>query len=110
MTEVCPWVVYCLSTIDSSATYIGATVDPDRRLRQHNGEISGGARATGRRPGEWQRICYVSGFKDKHEALSFEWHWKRASKGAGGPLERRKKGLDTLLKGDGKSHLAVVYE
>jgi structure-specific endonuclease subunit SLX1 len=37
--------VYCISTIDPpTRTYIGATTDVDRRLRQHNGELSGGAR------------------------------------------------------------------
>lgn len=29
-----------------NATYVGATVDLNRRLRQHNGEIKGGAHAT----------------------------------------------------------------
>ena len=33
---------YMLYT-DKNQTYIGATIDPDRRLRQHNKEISGGA-------------------------------------------------------------------
>ena len=38
--------VYLLLSSDN-ATYIGATVDLDRRLRQHNKEIKGGAHATG---------------------------------------------------------------
>ena len=38
--------VYLLESSDQ-ATYVGATVDPDRRLRQHNKEIKGGAHLTG---------------------------------------------------------------
>ena len=37
--------VYMLESSDG-ATYIGATVDLNRRLRQHNGEIKGGAKRT----------------------------------------------------------------
>lgn len=71
------WFVYCLSTVSSPVrTYIGATVDVDRRLRQHNGELKGGAKYTSGRPGQWQRVCYVKGFASSHDALSFEWHWK----------------------------------
>ena len=53
--------VYLLVSSDD-ATYVGATVDLDRRLRQHNKEISGGARATGIRVGQgliWKRACYI---------------------------------------------------
>ena len=37
--------VYLLESTNHS-TYIGATLDLDHRLRQHNMEIKGGARAT----------------------------------------------------------------
>jgi len=37
--------VYLLVSSDD-ATYVGATVDLDRRLRQHNKEIKGGTHAT----------------------------------------------------------------
>ena len=81
-------------------TYIGATVDVDRRLRQHKCELSGGAKATRTRVGAgetWRRHCYVGPF-NKHDALSFEWHWKHASKKQrGGALERRIAALNMLL-------------
>ena len=49
-------------------------MDPARRLRQHNGELAGGARAThGRR---WRRRYLVGGFADERSALQFEWRWK----------------------------------
>jgi putative endonuclease len=44
------WTVYVLECADGSL-YTGVTRDLDRRLRQHNGLLSGGARYTsGRRP------------------------------------------------------------
>ena len=107
------WCVYCLATIVAPIyTYIGATIDIDRRLSQHNGEKSGGAKATSVRGGEWYRICYVSGFIDNHEALSFEWHWKRFSKKHKGcdPLVRRQRGLDDCLEWCKNKELVVIYE
>lgn len=44
------WVVYLLRCADRTL-YTGVTADLERRLRQHNGELAGGARYTrGRRP------------------------------------------------------------
>lgn len=54
-------------------TYVGFTTDPKKRLRQHNGELAGGAcRTTSGRP--WQQVCVVYGFTNKVSALQFEWH------------------------------------
>lgn len=39
------WFVYILCSA-GGRTYVGVTTDVDRRLRQHNGELAGGARAT----------------------------------------------------------------
>ena len=39
------YYVYLLESTNH-CTYVGATMNLDRRLRQHNGEIKGGARAT----------------------------------------------------------------
>ena len=64
---------------DAKQTYIGATIDPDRRLRQHNKEITGGARATSMRVEQgqtWQRACYITGIPEWRSALQIEWRWK----------------------------------
>lgn len=83
------WACYYLASTTKPRSYIGATVDPARRLRQHNGEIKGGARYTrGGRP--WRRVCYVDGFQNQRQALQFEWRWKHMSS-SGGRVSRLKK-------------------
>jgi predicted GIY-YIG superfamily endonuclease len=104
MTEPAPkpWFCYFLECSDKN-TYIGATVDVDRRLRQHNSEIKGGARRTTSRSAgglKWNRILYVSGFASSQEALQFEWRWKYFSRksAAAKPFERRIEALAATLK------------
>jgi predicted GIY-YIG superfamily endonuclease len=91
--------VYLL--MSNNHTYIGATCDPDRRLRQHNGSLKGGARATSGKV--WKRILYISGFPTWSEALKFEWKWKRCGRGING----RVRGLATLLS-SGKSTASSI--
>lgn len=111
-----PWCVYILATEDDSATYVGATVDPDRRLRQHNKEIKGGARATGARVAtghKWRRLCRVTGFPDNHAALSFEWRLKsltrRREMASLGPVERRLRCLADLMAMDRPTTVAMPF-
>jgi structure-specific endonuclease subunit SLX1 len=110
-----PWYCYLLISTTGN-TYIGATVDPDRRLRQHNKELVGGARRTGQAvaSGErWDRVCKVSGFPDNHAALQFEWRWKRLSckkvYARKTPIERRIAGLQELLALDRPTSRAAPY-
>lgn len=94
--------VYMLQCSDG-ATYIGATVDLNRRLRQHNGEIKGGAKRTTSKLSHaktWTRICHVSQFPDWSATLQFEWRWKQLSRkypSSMHPLERRIRALHDLL-------------
>lgn len=93
--------VYLLESEDRKKTYIGATVDLDHRLKQHNGELAGGAKATqGRR---WNRVCAITGFPDWRATLQFEWAWKHHSRRLRGyGLDVRFRALQTLLH-SGKS-------
>ena len=107
--------VYILESTDN-ATYVGATVDLDRRLRQHNKEIKGGAHATSSRvvKGEtWKRVCYVSGFPDWQAALQFEWRLKQLSRklpSRMNPTERRMKALRELLMLERSTTKAIAYK
>ena len=99
--------VYCLESVRKKV-YIGATVDVDRRLRQHNREIKGGAKAT--RNHTWRRMCYVSSFPDWQSALQFEWRWKNLSrKETGKPLEKRMKALHRIFQLDKPTRKAIPF-
>jgi structure-specific endonuclease subunit SLX1 len=110
-----PQFVYLLVST-SGSTYVGATVDLDHRLRQHNKEIKGGAVATSIKvtKGEiWRRHCYVSGFPTWQAALQFEWRWKqihrKLPRGGHKPLENRMKALDILLALERPTSKAMAY-
>jgi len=107
--------VYLLLCSDG-ATYVGATVDLEQRLRKHNKEIKGGAVATGIKvnKGEtWSRACHVKGFPDWKAALQFEWRWKQLTRKlsiCSNPLERRIKALAQLLALERPTSKAMPYK
>ncbi len=106
--------VYLLLSSDNS-TYVGTTNDLDRRLRQHNKEIAGGAVATTSKvlKGEaWIRVAHVEGFPDRQAALQFEWRWKQLSRQVSmsvHPLKRRMIALKKLLSLDRPTTKAKLY-
>jgi GABA(A) receptor-associated protein len=106
--------VYMLSSEDRKATYVGATVDLNRRLRQHNGEIKGGAVATTSKNTIWTRIAHVSGFPTWQSALQFEWRWKQLTrkiptKAKQSSIQRRFIALKKLLQMDKPTTKAEPY-
>lgn len=86
---------YILGNNIDSKTYVGYTNNPQRRIRQHNGLIKGGAKYTTRcvqktgqiRMGEnqleWYYLALITCAEDEatftsNVALSVEWHIKHA--------------------------------
>ena len=129
------YYVYILESSDCKATYVGATVDLNHRLRQHNKELAGGAHATSVKVAQgctWNRICFIQGFPDWPAALQFEWRLKQLSrmllKGNNSkgdtsksdtsksdnnknskPIERRIQALHQLLSLDKPTTKAIPY-
>jgi structure-specific endonuclease subunit SLX1 len=109
--------VYLLYSSASSGqqTYVGATVDLEHRLRQHNKEIKGGAKATSiqvERGETWERVCHVEGFPTWQAALQFEWRFKQLTRKVPArmdPLERRMSALRTLISLDRSTSKALPY-
>jgi putative endonuclease len=79
------YVVYLLFNTKNNCTYVGCTNNPVRRLRQHNGDLVGGARYTKfkRGDGEWKYYGQIMNL-DKHNALSIEKKIQRRTKKAEG--------------------------
>ena len=122
------YYVYILESSDCKATYVGATVDLNHRLRQHNKELVGGAHATSVKVAQgcsWNRICFVQGFPDWPAALQFEWRLKQLSRKLlkcendsksgpsknknNKPIERRIQALHQLLSLDKPTTKAIPY-
>ena len=77
--------VYLLYHTIHNRTYLGITNNKERRIRQHNGEIKGGAKYTTafKGEGEWKYYMYVSNLT-KSESLSIERTAKNKRRGAKG--------------------------
>jgi len=100
----------------NNCTYIGATVDLERRLRQHNKEITGGAKLTGSKVingNKWSRLVYISGFPTWNAALQFEWKWKNLSKKYGNnnlnSIEKRLYALIELLGNEKSTKNSIPF-
>lgn len=64
------WYVYIVECATDKSLYTGITKNVERRLRQHNGELAGGAKYTrSRRP---VRLVYKTELHTQSEALRFE--------------------------------------
>ena len=92
MTDPPHFFVYWIQS--GARAYIGATVDPQRRLRQHNGELVGGAVRT-RNRGPWKFQAVISGFRSWREALQYEWAAKYYSRKCRG-IGARRQAIEAL--------------
>lgn len=110
--------VYFIKSTNNS-TYIGATVDLERRLKQHNKVLKGGAKATSikvEQGEEWKYYCYVENFPNYNEALKFEWRWKQISRILQknnpkiNPINKRIEALKKLLDLDKSTLKAIPYK
>jgi predicted GIY-YIG superfamily endonuclease len=109
VAAVTRWHVYLLLNDAKTRSYVGATVDPNRRLRQHNRELKGGACATS--GDHWTRVCLVRGFPDERAALQFEWMWKHLTRKlrSGAVLDRRYKALNMMQQLGRSSSTSVPF-
>lgn len=98
------WYCYIIKSTTSNNTYNGSTNNPIRRLRQHNGEICGGAfRTKTGRP--WEFYALLKGMPDHINALSCEWRIrypsnKRKKEAKYQGMKGRIVGLNEVLKLD----------
>ncbi|CAN8267757.1 unnamed protein product [Cochlearia groenlandica] len=99
------WCVYLiLSTNEPIKTYVGITTDFPRRLKQHNGEIKGGAKASSAgRP--WLCACIITGFTSLSHASSFESTWKFMSR----KLPRRKNDKQVMNHNQNQSDALLQH-
>ena len=99
-------VCYCIRNETKNRTYVGATNHFTRRIRQHNREIVGGAKATAGH--KWHNIILVHGFNTRHDLLSFEWHFKHVVTVNKNGVKRRVEALKKLLSIDRWKMLKIV--
>jgi len=112
------WYCYILTNsfeLHKNKTYNGSTNNPNRRLRQHNGELVGGAKYTKKfGNSSWKIYALLTGFPNHQNALQCEWRIKH-------PLNKRKssreylnpegriKGLCKVLKLDKWTNNSTIF-
>lgn len=102
------YCVYLLNHSFQNKTYVGCTNNLARRIRQHNGEISGGAKYTtsNKQDGIWMIYGTIGGL-EKSQALSLEKSIQLTSRRLkGSPIERRLKAIDIVIQ---KKNLDVKF-
>jgi predicted GIY-YIG superfamily endonuclease len=104
---------YIIRIPNKNRTYVGYTVEPTRRIKQHNGILKGGAKATSISK-DWQFLAIITSDSElftKVLALSVEWHLKHPDgksrsnypKDNSGSNPQDKKRTDVKYRGvDGK--------
>jgi len=73
------YICYIIVSHNSNKTYVGITNDFQKRIRQHNGDLVGGAKYThDGRP--WRLAAMIEGFQEHKQVLQFEWALKYETK------------------------------
>jgi predicted GIY-YIG superfamily endonuclease len=95
------YIIYLLYNTNSNYTYVGITNNPNRRIRQHNGELVGGAKYTKMKKGDgfWEYYGFILDL-EKIESLIIEKKIHIHSKKTKGnsPLEKRLNCINNILK------------
>ncbi len=73
------WIAYVLVSADGRRTYVGITLDLERRLAEHNGERPGGAKAT-RAGRPWSVGVSFGPYQSRSFAQRVEYQLKRRSR------------------------------
>jgi putative endonuclease len=95
-----PWTLYLLYHAEANRTYLGVTTNVERRLRQHRGEIVGGARYTARIQAThptsvWQLVATLSPFPNQSEVTRWERLLKLKTRG----LKQRLEAMRAIAEG-----------
>jgi len=111
MEEQFNYIVYLIINKSNNCTYIGITNNPERRIRQHNGELKGGAKYTSSKKGNgiWEYYGFILGL-DKNTSLSIEKKIHIYSRKTYGktPLEKRLNCINNLLQNYEKENLNFI--
>lgn len=95
-----PWTLYLLYHKAGNRTYLGVTTNVERRLRQHRGELVGGARFTSRiqaafPEGEWTLVATLNPFPNQSEVTRWERLLKLKTRG----LKQRLDAMKAIADG-----------
>ena len=106
------YIVYLLINTSNNYTYLGITNNSERRLKQHNGELSGGAKYTRnfKQDGVWKYYLQISNLS-KSQSLSIERSIKNIRKYAVGSssLDKRLYCINKTLKKYNNVNYLVKY-
>lgn len=101
-----PWFVYMVRTA-TGALYTGISTDPERRLRQHSGALTGGAKALkGKGP---LQLVFTFAMPCRSSASKLEYQlkqWNKAQKEL--LLKQEVKQLNLLQQLSGESRIGLV--
>lgn len=87
------WCVYLIE--NKGCTYVGVSPDPLRRLKCHNGTLSGGARYCLSKGEGWRHVFMLWDL-DKISAMQLEWSIKHSKPLVSGKKERVAKTVEVL--------------